>query len=79
MWSKTTTVTCPCKQAINDFREEIMGIQVKSLFSTKFSYYQRGSKDGRPWGLRPGTTLEYWWRTRTLNPIDFEFYNTDRS
>ena len=38
-----------------------------------FSYYQRGSPDGRPWGIWPGTTVEYWWRTKTLKPNQFNF------
>mgnify|MGYP000614367641 CR=1 FL=1 len=37
------------------------------------SYYQQGSPDNRPWGLWPGTTTEYFLRTRRLNDESFEF------
>ena len=35
------------------------------------SYYQQGSPDNRPWGIWPGTTTEYFLRTRNLFKDNF--------
>ena len=37
------------------------------------SFYQRGSADKRPWLLWPGTTTEFWYRTKNLITDDFKF------
>lgn len=37
------------------------------------SFYQRGSKDSRPWLLWPTTTTEFWYRTKDLCVDDFLF------
>lgn len=47
----------------------------KSVWSPKNcnSWYQQGEPNGRPWGIWPGTTTEYYLRTRNLPSSHFEY------
>jgi len=38
------------------------------------SWYQRGEPNGRPWGIWPGTHIEYFLRTRKVPSSDFEYF-----
>ena len=43
--------------------------------STCNSWYQQGDPSARPWGLWPGTTTEYYWRTKNIPSENFTFYS----
>ena len=66
MWSKKSQVATVKNESLKKFTSEWRVRVDKSTWAQTNckSYYQRGSPDGRPWGLWPGTITEYWWRTK---------------
>lgn len=75
MWSNKSQVATVKNDSLQKFTSEWRVRIDKSTWAPTNckNYYQRGSPDGRPWGLWPGTTTEYWWRTKKLEPGQFNF------
>ena len=75
MWSSSSRVAIVKNKSLKEFVSEWKNRIDESSWSSKncTSYYQRGSPDGRPWGIWPGTTIEYWWRTKYLKANQFHY------
>ncbi|CAG5113887.1 Oidioi.mRNA.OKI2018_I69.chr2.g7977.t1.cds [Oikopleura dioica] len=64
-------------KAVNEWNEEWIERIENSIWarSTCVSWYQKGDPNNRAWVLWPGSTIEYWWRTRNIPKKNFDFFN----